>query len=302
MKDSESQFSKTTKLGVIAGLVSLLLFDAYWTINGWSMIVNASRLNPGDYEKVTSGMAFWGPQIGLNSRLIGTAIALVAVLLFWLKGYPFSKIKSLLATAFVLECVYISSFLAISWFLLRPTLLLSNVGSSPFFFLTLNYLLQIVVAVPVLMILAIKVYLYKGKTEQRTGLWKWAGMALVGYIVALGINNVFRWLDMLGSQGLTFLLTGVKAVGFLNSVVLMPLAVAFSVLGAYKLKSEKVGSALRWIGLTLISVGLCYTIYVIYSYWVGVLNYALLVDVWTIPLAGLGAALTLNAKKYDRST
>ena len=294
----ESQFSRTAEIGVVAGFVSLFVFDAYWVMNGWSMVLNLSSLQIEDTLKVTSGISFWGPQIGLNSRLIGAAIALIALSLFWLGDRPFSKIKSLLATTLVLESVYIVSFLAIARFLFRPSDLFGNTTQlSPFFFLTFNYLLQIVIAVPFLLILALKVYTYKGGIRQKLSLQKWAGIAFVGYVAALAINSVFRWLDMLWSQGLVFLLTGVRALGFLNSAIFMPLGIVFAAIGACTLGRQKVASALRWFGLALISVGLSYTIYVVYSYWVGALKFAMLVDVWTVPLLGLGVALFINSRK-----
>ncbi|HKZ88481.1 MAG TPA: hypothetical protein VJ066_04910 [Candidatus Bathyarchaeia archaeon] len=52
--------------------------------------------------------------------------------------------------------------------------------------------------------------------------------------------------------------------------------------------------------MALTAVGLSYTIYVVYSYAVNALKFALLVDVWTIPMLGLGIYLLAYFKKSVR--
>jgi hypothetical protein len=51
------------------------------------------------------------------------------------------------------------------------------------------------------------------------------------------------------------------------------------------------------LGASLAVVGLNYLIYVVYSYLVNSLSTLPLVDVWTVPLLGLGIALIINSRK-----
>jgi hypothetical protein len=53
----------------------------------------------------------------------------------------------------------------------------------------------------------------------------------------------------------------------------------------------------EWILLEPKMTGLNYVLYVVYSYLVNSLNSLPLVDVWTMPLLGLGLALMFNARR-----
>ncbi len=101
---------------------------------------------------------------------------------------------------------------------------------------------------------------------------------------------------MISIDTLQFLLQGIRAVGFLDAVAYMPFSIVFSVAGATRLFRHNPSSALKWFGASLIVVGLNYCIYIVYSYFAGVLNTLPLVDVWTVPLLGLGLALVASAK------
>ena len=57
----------------------------------------------------------------------------------------------------------------------------------------------------------------------------------------------------------------------------------------YLLKEKK--SGFRWAGLALTMVGLHYLIYLLYSYVGGMINFVLIVEVWAIPLLGLGVSI-----------
>jgi predicted RND superfamily exporter protein len=102
---------------------------------------------------------------------------------------------------------------------------------------------------------------------------------------------------MISADTLRFLFQGIRVVGFLDAILLMPLAVVLAIVGAFRLIQQENRSAMVWIGASLAMVGLNYSIYVIYSYFANSLNSLPLVDVWTIPLLGLGTALIINSRK-----
>ncbi len=105
---------------------------------------------------------------------------------------------------------------------------------------------------------------------------------------------------MLSSQ-VMFLVEGIHGIGFLNAIVLMPFAVIFSVAAAKCLFQQRESSAVRWFAASLIVIGLNYVIYLIYSFIANTLNSLPLVDIWVIPLLGLGVALILQVRYQDRS-
>jgi hypothetical protein len=77
--------------------------------------------------------------------------------------------------------------------------------------------------VPFLWVLSFKVGTYRD-SSQRLGVLKFGALAFLGYIAALATNEVSRWTSMISADTLRFLLQGIRAVGFLNAVILMPLA------------------------------------------------------------------------------
>ena len=137
------------------------------------------------------------------------------------------------------------------------------------------------------MILGLKIY--RGK-QNKKGFLKWIGFAFVGYIVALWSNSVFRWFDMISTDGLSVFFTGIRAIGSLNAFIVMSLAVLFGVLGAHYLL-DKQKTAIKWFGLALTMIGLHYLIYLVYSYFGGMINFVLIVEIWAISLLGLGVSI-----------
>ncbi len=154
-------------------------------------------------------------------------------------------------------------------------------------FLGVAYLLRAVAAGSVLMVLSFKV---RGFTLN-TNVMKWIGVAAVGYVAALWFNVIFKWFDMIKMLGSTFLLIGASSWGFLGSLITMSLAVVFAIVGAYFLAGNK-GESVWWFGLSLTMVGVHYVIYVLFSFMAGnSLDFALPLDVWTLPFLGLGLSL-----------
>ena len=282
--------ARSVKVWIAASLVSLIVYDAYILRGSFAILFGYFANVPQDvgYVRMT-GAVFWVGFVGLGARFIAVALGLAAVYLLWVKAKPFLKIKNLVALALFLEGVNFLALVPSVWFLLRPSFVSS-------LSLGLGYALQIVFTVPFLWVLAFKVAKYH-ESSQRPNLLKYGAIAFVGYTAALAVNEVSRWTSMISADTLKFLLQGIRAVGFLNAVVLMPLAVVLAVIGAYRLIQLKEGSSMKWLGASLAVVGLNYLIYVVYSYFANSVNTLPLVDVWTVPLLGLGIALMINSRK-----
>ena len=273
------------KVWVVVSLLSLLVWVTHTLRPSIEYIFNVGQSVTEAYVSFL-GIVFWAGHVGLDARFIGAILGLVSVFLVLDRAKPFSKIKNLVAAALLMEVIYFLSLVPTVEYTIR----LGSILGAGTLYLSMAYLLQIILTVPFLTILAFKVKNY-GNSQQRQSMWKWIGIAFVGYIAALWVNAVFRWFDMISAEGIMFLLSGSRAVGFLNAVVFMSLAVAFAVVGAYSVTKQSKIYWARWFGLALVMVGLHYVIYVVYSYFVGALNFVWLVDVWTIPLLGLGATL-----------
>lgn len=297
-----NELSRMVKISVTAVLLSLFVFNFYWTFDGYRILSDYLAGVPEILQYVNrGGLTYWTAQVGLNARFIAVALSLVAVFLLWVKGRSFAKVKVFIAAALALESVYFLGFFPAAIMLMKTRFIEGISGPElQAFFLGASYLLQAIIVTPLFLVLAFKIY-RAGGSLQKQDVCRWAGMALAGYVAALAVNAVFRWLDMVGLMGLPFLLEGIRAVGFLDAVFLMPLAVIFAIVGAYKLSRQRGRSAIPWFGLALATVGLSYTVYVIYSYAVNALKFALLVDVWTIPFLGLGLALLFHARRTRKT-
>ncbi len=282
---------RAVKVWVIISLLSLFVFNAYWTNESYDNFFRFLQGEPQAYRYVTRiGLVFWAGHMGLTARFIGVTLGLLAVFLLWVKARPFLKVKRIVAAALFLEALNFVGFIPSVPYLSRAYPVLAA-----------GYALQILFIVPFLSILAVKVLKYEGPSRS-DGVWKWAGVAFVGYIAGLWANSVFRWFNMVGERGIAFLLTGTTATGFLVEFSLMSLAVVFAVEGAYSITRRKESSAFKWLGSALAMVGLNFVIYLVNSYNGGMLSYVLLVDVWAIPLLGLGVTMlnysrTLNKRQ-----
>jgi hypothetical protein len=281
--------SRETKFWIYISLFSLLVWTLYWTYPS-----SLERI----YDVLISGQVFGGGSFGVGGlmytwmevsgaigtlvRSIGVVLGLVALYLLSAKNKSLMDVKKLLAGALFIEAFY--------YFMVGfPSgIFMTSVGyRGQYVTLGVAYFLQFLFTTPFLVILGLKIYGYK---QDAGDFIKWVGFAFVGYIGALWSNSVFRWFDMISTDGLSVFFTGIRAVGALNAFLVMSLAVVFGVLGFYYLlKGKKVAS--RWAGLALGMVGLHYLIYLVYSYFGGMINFVMIVEVWAIPLLGLGVSI-----------
>ncbi len=279
------------KFWVLASLCFLLIWIIRLVPDSLGRFYNIVFLS-GDYyyRAVVGGWMYSLAAIGIMSRLIAVTIGIVALFLVWRNNRSFFDVKRWVATALCLESLY--------FVLLIPSpIWLFALASENRISYTFgaSYVLQIVFTAPFLAILAVKV-LKQEKLSNSFQLWKWGGVAFSGYVIALWANSVLRWFDMISATGVQFFLTGTSVFGALNALVLMSLAVAFAIFGAFGLLKQR-QSAKKWLGLSLLMVGLHYTIYVVFSYLSGTLNSIWLIDIWTIPLLGLGITFLLTKTK-----
>jgi len=288
--------TRSVKIWTAISIASLLAY-VIWILRGSAEIVI------GYFNKVASDVGyinFTGPifyvgGIGLSARLVGCVLGLATIFLIWIKGRNFLQVKKLVAAAVVLESINFLALIPSLPFLLEPR----TVTFSPS--LGYGYALQILFTVPFLWALAFGVAKYKEPSQKKV-LLNTAAIAFIAYTVALFANEVSRWVSMISADSLKFLFQGIRAVGFLNAVALMPFAVVFAAVMAALVFQSKISSAMKWLGASLSVIGLNYLIYLIYSYFANSLNFVPLVDIWTIPLLGLGISLILNSKRLVSSS
>ena len=268
---------RNVKIWVFITLCSFFAYNLRLTSNSIP-IIRATLLGARDpfFYRFVGG-------IGVIIHFLGVSLALVSIYLVWKnKEKPFPKVKSLVSVALIFEGLYFLSFL--------PSIpRLFYFGN--YVFLAFSYSLQILFTFPFLTILSLKV---RGSDDVfgNIGLIKWIGVASMGYITALWVNNVLRWFDMLWTYGIDFVLSGDTYLGFINGIITLSLALVFAFVGfSSLLRNGKVNT--KWWGLSLILVGLHFLIYLLYSVYVDAVSFAFLNELWAIPLLGLGVAILM---------
>jgi cytochrome c biogenesis protein CcdA len=94
---------------------------------------------------------------------------------------------------------------------------------------------------------------------------KWVSAASIGYLTGVWVNNVFRWLSMTELSGISFLLTGITSLGFLNSIITLSLSLVLAVAGFYTLAKENRRLSTRLFALALIMLGLHFVLFTLYT-------------------------------------
>lgn len=288
-------------LGYIGHKVNTWIFITLCSLLGWiTYWVPASVYrffsfdgNPWEQAVQDYGLLFMvmelSAAIGMLVRFVGVFLALLVLKEFWPpnvwnQNKSFFEVKNWVASALVLEAIYYA--------LLLPSGLLMVGFNSPrslsSVLLGIDYLLMVFFTLPFLIVLAVKSY--RSKIDGFKA-WRWASITLVAYIAALWVNSVFKWLDRIFLDGFVFFSVWSNILGALNSIVLMSLALFFSIIGAFSLIKQDLVSSFKWLGLAFVMVGLHYLVYVVYSYFVGMLGFLVLTEIWAIPLLGLGLVM-----------
>jgi len=279
-----AHIDRNVKIWIFISLCALLLWTFYYLTDSLVHFINIVRGLPDFY---TGKEWYFAPGfLGITGRFVGVALGLASAFLIWARGKPFSKVKNLVILSLVLEVLYSVSLLPSFW----------SLAIRGIYFLGAAYLLQAIFIVPFLSVLAVKVNGYVAGSVGSSFV-KWAGLAFIGYVAALWANVFLRWIDMFSVGGLEFLLSGIIAIGFLDATILMSLALFLAIGSSYYFAKQRRRSALKLLGLSLTAVGLHYLIYLVYSYLAEALSLALLIDVWAIPLIGVGLAILRAGSK-----
>lgn len=281
--------NREIKFWILVSLISLLLWTVYWTIpSSLERIVDLISGQPIPGESFGGVMYVWmevSGAIGTTVRSLGVLFGIIVLYLLSFRNKSFLDVKKLVVGGLLIEAFY--------YFMVGfPSgVFMTTIGyGGEAVTLGMAYLLQFLFTTPFLVILSVKIY-RKNENKKEIKFLKWIALAFVGYVITLWSNSVFRWFDMVGSEGLSFFSTGIRTIGALNAFVTMTLAVIFSIIGAsYVLRGKKNPSF--WVGLSVIMVGIHYLIYLVYSiYFGGMINSVMLVEVWAIPLLGLGVSI-----------
>ena len=125
----------------------------------------------------------------------------------------------------------------------------------------------------------------------------WVNFAFLGYVGAIGVGNIFRWIVYAQYFNNQVFSSGSALVGFLNSVVFMFVALAFAVAGSFFfLETKNLSLAAKMFGVSLVALGVHFIGYLTYAYLTGSLGVVMLWEIWAIPLLGLGASLFYEAR------
>jgi hypothetical protein len=290
----------STKTIMKIWILATLCFLLFWIIrlipDSLERFYNIVFVSSDYYNRiVVGGWMYSLAAIGNVARFIGVIIGLVSLFLIWKSTKSFLNIRKLVATALSLESFYYATLIPSSIWLFALA-----EESTISYTLGISYLLQIIFTVPFLAVFAFKLIKH-GESPINLQLLKWGGIAFAGYVLALWANTVLRWFDMVSTVGVQIFFTGLRLVGVLNAFIFMFLAVIFAIACAFSLTKQK-KSAKKWLGLSLTVIGLHYAIHAVILYSLGMINSIWLIDIWAIPLLGLGLTILLDRTSAKKTT
>lgn len=281
------QVDRNVKVWIFITLCSLLVWIAYWIpagvlrINALVFGSNVDVFRYGDF------MYLWmelSASVGTIIRVVGVLIGLMLLFLLRRDGKRFFESKKWLVSALGIE-----SFYYVMLGFPSGIYMMGSGYGGQYRILGVSFFLQFLLTTPFLVALMVKVNRYECCTDGFRS-WNWVGVAFVGYVAALCVNSVLKWFEMISVEGIAIFPIGIRVPGVLISFAFMSLAVGFAVLGSFSLVKKKKSST-KLIGASLALVGLHYLVFVIFSYFSNMLNFAMLAEVWAIPLLGLGLSM-----------
>jgi hypothetical protein len=278
---------RNVKVWIFITLSCLLYWVLYWVPAGLSRITAFVFASNAAIFRYRDWMYLWmelSASVAIIVRIIGVLMGFLILLLLWRGGKRIFEVKNWLAAALVVESFYYAMVGGPSGIYMMG----SGYGGQ-YQIMGVSFFLHFLFTTPLLAILAMKVYRYEKGTNGFQS-WKWVGVAFLGYVAALFVNSVLKWFGMVSVEGIAVFPNGIRTPGALLASILMSSALLFAVFGAFSLVKRKVTS-IRWIGLALAFVGLHYLVFVVFSYFSNILDFAMLSEVWTIPLLGLGVSM-----------
>jgi hypothetical protein len=283
--------SRWNKVWILASVTSYALFSFYWVQNAYNRV----NLDLIQNRPLLNSSSFWLDHVfgavADTLRIVAVILLVVSAYLAWgPKKLPFYAVKKYLAIAILFEAIF--------WLAVLPEITKRiAMGREPLL-LYVGVLLEILAAGPLLVALGIKVWKYR--VGARNDLIKMGCLSGIGYIFAMWIYNMFRWLSMSGIFGAADprlaanLFSGITALGFLNTALTLTLSLVFAIAGSYILfKPNNQKLATQLIGIAILLFGLYFVLYVLYAWfapneWAFVL---VLTQIWLAPLVALGVGL-----------
>jgi hypothetical protein len=281
-----NKISLWNKAWILATVASLMLFEVYWIRSVYTNIYVKLLENlpiitakyPNFYIDHVAGAS------AATFRFTAAIILFVAAYLAWgPRKLAFTSIKKYLAIAILFESIY--------WLAELPYNVQNVVNGRSPMLLFVGFVIQIVVAGPLLVALSVKTWRYK--EGSRSNLIKWGCVAGIGYIFGMWANNIFKWFGMSGQRGLLDLFSGITTLGFLNTAITLTLSLAFAISGSYLLIiKDNQRLAWRLLGLAILLFGLYFALYITYSWFApNAWRFVMLTEIWPFPLLGLGMGL-----------
>ncbi len=283
---------RIVKFWILVTIAALFAYNLYWLIDsfvgngyniGFGMVVNAFKMLTGI---PTGYSAIWvaghaSSVIGLMARFFELSLALFLLGMLWWRGKTFLSLRDWATAAVFLEGFYFLFFLLPGFMVFS----ISNVFA-------LSYFLQILLISPLLILLSFRLKTDWGNVSTM----KLLSLAYAGYVSAIWVNNVSRWIVVAQENGIQSILSGTTSVGFANAAVVLSLSLALSGATVFVfLKQQNQKLTTKLLGLSLFALGAYFLNYLVYSLFTGSLGSVLLVEVWAVPLLGLGASLLYEA-------
>jgi hypothetical protein len=289
--------SRSTKLWAAVTLAALFAYNLYWLIDsfvgkgydiGFGMVVNAFKAFFSFQLPSIWVAGHASSTVGLMIRFCELTLALFLMGAVFLGRKDFFRLRHKISIVIFLEGVYFLCFAL-------PASMLFWLGATLYetqsYIYAGSYYAQILLTAPLIILLALKV------KKNDPNILKYSALALVGYFAAVWINNNSRWLATAGLLEGKFVLSEGQLFGFANGIICLSLALFFAVawcMGVWKKGVNARGWKILGLGVSLL--GAHFLLYLTYAIIEGSLGSVMLVEMWMIPLLGLGASLILEAR------
>ena len=283
-------FLRRNAFWIFVSLSSLFVWIIRWIPESFVRFYNIVFISWDYYPRVlVRGSMYTVAAVGMVSRLLAVILAMWCIYVIWKTKTSSTSTRKILATSIGLESVYYASLIPSILYLFA----LGSTRDSVFYSMFgVGYFLQVFLTFPFLLMLAIKLFRNDFDSFQSINLLR---ISFVGYIVALWANSVFHWFGLALTEGISFLWNEQTSLLGWNALILMTLAVIFSIFGALNL-SKKKKQASAYVGLALALVGLHFLIYLISNIFNDSLTSVWLTDIWAIGLLGLGLSIIRSKK------
>lgn len=289
-------------LGLIVSL-SYAVYGFYWLIKGTFWFMDAG-LNPGaclpptgvlvlnSTSLLAANIMDYSAFLGLIARAIGGVYAvLVAYQIFKAQNDYYMVVKNNILKILVCEILYFFSLIPSIFFLLGFSALplLSNT------FLSAQLSIQVLFIVPCLVLLALKIN-KKAAYDLSNSLvvLKSTAALFLSYIFALWLSYQLKWLELFNGAQVSissvfwWLIENARLLSFLNTIIILTIALCFAVMGTKYVFDLKTTIAVKMWSLSAFFIGLFFVFYVVYCVYLGVLWVIPFGELWIIPLLFVG--------------